>query len=82
MSLKLYEVTIRGGHSGTSAPDYHSSFVVAESPDAAYRQVREFLDKNDLCFTDQREMDSISLLAEAARYPSCKKLLFGVGGME
>jgi len=77
MTKKLYAVTIRGGHSATGV-DYHESFVVAESPNEAYALVRGFLDKNDLCFTDQRELDSITLLAEASRYPRCKKLLFGV----
>ncbi|NLH78771.1 MAG: hypothetical protein GX465_17250 [Acidobacteria bacterium] len=77
MTKKLYAVTIRGGHSATGV-DYHESFVVAESPNEAYGLVRDFLEERNICFIDERELDSITLLAEASRYPRCKKLLFGV----
>ncbi len=77
MTKKLYTVTIRGGHSATGV-DYHESFVVAESPNEAYALVKNFLDNSKLCFTDERELESVTLLAEATRYPRCKKLLFGV----
>jgi len=77
MTKKLYAVTIRGGHSATGV-DYHESFVVAESPNEAYDLVKNFLDNSKLCFTDERELESVTLLAEATRYPRCKKLLFGV----
>jgi len=52
--------------------------VVAESPNEAYGLVRDFLEERNICFIDERELDSITLLAEASRYPRCKKLLFGV----
>ena len=42
MSMKLYKVKIRGGHN-TFGTNYNESYVVAESPDRAYQQVREFL---------------------------------------
>lgn len=77
MTKKLYAVTIRGGHSATGV-DYYESFVVAESPNEAYGLVRDFLEERNICFIDERELDSITLLAEASRYPRCKKLLFGV----
>ena len=72
MTKKLYTVTIRGGHE-SGGPDYHKTFVVAESPNEAYDLVN-----SKLCFTDERELESVTLLAEATRYPRCKKLLFGV----
>ena len=77
MTKKLYTVTIRGGHNAPET-DYHESFVIAESPNEAYDLVRNFLDERKLCFPDQRELESITMLAEATRYPKCKKLLFGV----
>lgn len=47
--MKLYQVRIRGGCSSTGT-NYHESYVVASSIDSAYMQVREYLDRNDLCF--------------------------------
>ncbi len=47
--------------------------------DEAYEQVRKFLDDNDLCFSDERELDTIELLAENTRYPACKKMLLMQG---
>lgn len=74
-TLKLYKVTIRGGFNATST-DYNESYVVAKSPNDAYKQVRKYLDDNDLCFDDERELDTIRLIAECGRYPSCKTILF------
>ena len=73
--MKLYEVKIRGGHSSVDV-NYHESYVVASSADSAYMQVREYLDRNDLCFNDERELKSITLIAEMSRYPACKTMLF------
>jgi hypothetical protein len=39
-------------------------------------QVREYLDRNDLCFQDERELESITLIAEMSKYPACKTMLF------
>lgn len=76
--MKLYKVKIRGGYSSTGT-NYHESYVVASSADSAYMQVREYLDKNDLCFQDERELDSITLIAEMSKYPACKTMLFMEG---
>lgn len=73
--MKLYKVKIRGGYSSTGT-NYHESYVVASSADSAYMQVREYLDRNDLCFNDERELESITLIAEMSRYPACKTMLF------
>ena len=75
MKMKLYKVKIRGGYSSIST-NYHESYVVASSIDSAYRQVREYLDRNDLCFQDERELESITLIAEMSKYPACKTMLF------
>ena len=73
--MKLYQVRIRGGYSSTGT-NYHESYVVASSADSAYMQVREYLDRNDLCFNDERELKSITLIAEMSRYQACKTMLF------
>ena len=75
IKMKLYKVRIRGGCNSTST-NYHESYAVASSIDSAYMQVREYLDKNDLCFQDERELDSITLIAEMSRYPACRTMLF------
>jgi len=74
MTFKLFKVTLRGGINPGST-NYNTSFVVAESPDAAYQAVRDFLDKNDLCY-NERELKSIELLAEDREYPACRTMLF------
>ena len=75
MTQKLYKVVIRGGHNPGST-NYHESYVIASSTDAAYQAVLHHLDANDLCFRDQRELESITLLAEAHPYPKCHTMLF------
>lgn len=77
-TFKLYKVTIRGGFNATS-PDYHESYVVARSPNDAYAKVRKFLDDNDLCFSDERELKRVELIAECKQYPQCKTMLFVEG---
>ena len=74
-TLKLYKVTIRGGFNATST-DYHESYVVARSTNDAYEQVKKFLDDNDLCFRDERELKQIELMAECKHYSNCKTILF------
>jgi len=75
MTFKLFKVTLRGGINPGST-DYNTSFVVAESPDAAYQAVRDFLDNNNLCHDYERELKSIELLAEDREYPACRTMLF------
>ena len=75
MTFKLFKVTLRGGINPGST-DYNASFVVAESPDAAYQAVRDFLDSNNLCFLWERELESIELLAEDCKHPACRTMLF------
>lgn len=76
MTFKLFKVTLRGGINPGST-NYKTSFVVAESPNDAYQAVRDFLDKNDLCYDDERELESIELLAESdSKYPACRTMLF------
>ena len=73
--MKLFRVIIRGGCSTTST-NYHYSYVVAENSVIAYEKVRKFLDEKDLCFSSEREMESVELIAEEGNYPECRTILF------
>lgn len=73
--MKLYLVAIKGRYNAVGT-DYSEAYVVAENTDKAYKIYRDFLDKEDLCFDSDRELKSIELLAEDAKYPDCQKLLF------
>jgi hypothetical protein len=73
--MNLYKVTIKGGYS-TGSTNYHTSYVVAENPDDAYKKVRCFLDAKDICFKKDRALHSVELKAEDTNYPECGTLLF------
>lgn len=73
--MELYKVTIRGGYSSTGI-NYNECYVVAKDPTKAYQKYRVFLDKEDICFNDDREMKTIELIADTERYGKCKMLLF------
>ena len=71
MTKKLYKVTCRGMRS-----THGTAYVVANDAGDAYARVRAELDKRDLGFTDDREMESVELIAEDCQYPSCKVQLY------
>ena len=69
MSLKLYRVICRGMTSSVTGPNHGCRYVVAENPSEAYATVRADLDRRDLGFNDERELDSIHFIAEDVDYP-------------
>jgi hypothetical protein len=73
--MKLYKVKLIGVFGGTST-NYNESYVIANDSEEAYKKVRSFLDRNDIGFKDQRELNSVQLLAEDKQYPECKTILF------
>ncbi len=76
-SDKLYLVKTRAtGPCISSDTDYSEFYVVATDSAKAYRQVRDYLDEHKLCFSGDREMESVALLAEHSRYPACQRMLF------
>lgn len=75
-SKKLYKVTLRGMTYNSTGVVYGVSFVVAETTDEAYKRVREFLDKHDIGFSRDRELDHIQLIAENYQYTHVEHLLF------
>lgn len=73
---KLYKVTLRGMTTSSSGVAYGISYVSAENPTEAYEKVKTFLDKEDLGFCRDRELDKVELIADSARYPNCGTLFF------
>ena len=63
-SKKLFKVKLKGLKGGTVGIDYQTSFVVAEGLDEAYKKVRDYLDKEDLGFAHERELNRIEVLAD------------------
>ena len=75
MSKKLFKVNLRGLSSVTGI-NYQESYVVAEHATEAYEKIRAFLDTEDYGFDHERELLSVTLLAEDNRYTDVKTRLF------
>jgi hypothetical protein len=73
MAKKLYLVTCRGMH---GSPGHGVAFVVAGDPGEAYKKLRDDLDRRDLGFGSQRELESVKLVAEDGDYPACEMRLY------
>ena len=76
MSLKLYKVTCKGMTTSFTGCAYGVAYVVASDPTEAYEKVRTDLEKQDLGFRKDRELDRIELLAENTDYPDCGLRLY------
>ena len=63
-TLKLYKVTLRGMTHNSTGVAHGINYVIAQNPDEAYRKVRDYLDKEDIGFSYDRELNTIELLAE------------------
>jgi len=59
-TLCLFKVTVRGFCGGI----YKEVYVISDSLDDAYRTYRNFLDKEDLGFDFNRELEKIELIAK------------------
>jgi hypothetical protein len=72
--MKLYVVELQAKHFPIEmgGPNY----VVANDPTQAYEIVKAFYKKSDHGFAEDREMKSVTLLAETGLYPTCKMHLF------
>jgi hypothetical protein len=73
--MNLYLVTLKGLSSSTGT-NFHDSYVVANSPDAAYQLVRDYLDKNDIGYSYERTLSCVTLMAEDKVIPECRTMLF------
>jgi hypothetical protein len=74
--MKLYKVNLRGMTFSATGTVYGVSYVVAEDSEKAYQKVRKFLDKNDLGFSKDRELDSVELIAEDSQYTDTRTMLY------
>ena len=73
---KLYRVNLKGMKSNPTGVAYGVSYVIAKNPTDAYEKVKTFLDKEDLGYTKDREMESIELIAEEYRYTKTGHILY------
>ncbi len=74
--MKLYRVKLRGMTSEILSTAYGHPYVVADSANEAIDKVRLYLNKRNLGFARERELDTITLLAEEGDYPDCLIQLF------
>ena len=77
MSKQLFLVICKGmtDISGSQCAGGRA-YVVAVDVGKAYQKLRSYLDEKDLGFTHQRELESVTLLAEESEYPDCGIKLF------
>lgn len=68
--MNLYRVTTLKKHGR-----YGTIYVVEADPTSAYNRVKEYLDKNDLCFINERELDKVELIAGPPPYPLCESII-------
>lgn len=73
---KLYRVTLKGMTYSSTGVAYGVSYVVANNSDEAYTKVRQYLDKEDIGFRKDRELDKVELLAEDYKYTDTNHMLF------
>lgn len=72
---KLYLVELKG-LSSWQKPDTNTSYVIAYDTKEAYDKVKECFDKRDYGFSHERELKSITLLAEEYWNTDCDHILF------
>ena len=73
--MKLFRIKLTGMKHSSTGTLYGCPYV-AESADQALAKVQKYVRDNDLGFTNDREMESIELLAEEGDYPGCRIQLF------
>ena len=74
--MKLYRVKLKGLSGSGIDTAYGKPYVVADNPTDALNKVLDYLNKEDIGFRGDREMDTIELLAEEGDYPNCRVQLF------
>ena len=55
--MNLYQVRLGSG-------GMKDCYVVADDPTSAYNTTKEFMDINNYCYTDDRELYSVTLIAK------------------
>ncbi|MGB9848894.1 MAG: hypothetical protein ACPLSY_03580 [Moorellaceae bacterium] len=67
---KLYFVRLRGHFDDARA------YVVAENLDEAVKKLQKYLSDRYIGSRKERELDSVTLIADSAEYPDCRMRLF------
>lgn len=73
---KLYLVKCKGMQTNYTGVAHGIAYVVAFDPQEAYHKVRQNLDERKLGFIHERELESVTLLAEAYDYTDVRIRLF------
>lgn len=71
--MKLYIVELVGFKSNSK---YNNFYVISEDSHAAYSKVLSFLNDKNIGFQQERELETIKLIAEDCEYPNCGQMLF------
>jgi len=66
--MKLYLVEIKCSGS------YKFAYILSENCSDAYNKYKDWLDKNNVAYSRDREMESVKLLAEEGLYPASGRL--------
>lgn len=75
--MRLYRVTCQGMTNSMVGDVIDGvAYVVAKNSDEAYKRVWAYLEKKDIGYPYERELDKVELVAESADYPRCQFRLF------
>lgn len=66
--MKLYIVRLKGMKTSSTGTVWGESYVVANDPTEAYEKVKAHLVEKKIGFEKERELDSITLIADAKDY--------------
>lgn len=72
---QLFLIKCRGMKSDTTGVPHGIAYVVADNTHEAYAKLRNSLDDRDLGFPKERELESVTLIAEAYDYTDAPNLL-------
>lgn len=67
--MKLYLVECQGMNFTVVGAADGLAYVLAEDPYSAYKKLREYLDKNDLGFSSDRQLKTVTLIADDSQCP-------------
>ena len=73
---KLYLVKLRGMQFNPFGTAYGISYIVAVNPNDAFMKVKLYLEDKKIGFISDRELESVTLIAEQTDYPNCKTKLY------
>ena len=76
-SMKLWLVTLQGMNTAVNSAPHGKAYILANDPKEASERLLSYVKDNNLGFTNERELKSVELIAEADDlYPKCGMRLF------